>query len=316
MLKAETANERMVNFRNIEGSGFASAACVFSGSEGSGRLWRQVAKGGKAVTGHRTPNDGRGGFTRLDLLAVLAGGMLVAGLLGFQLLGERGRTARCARNLAALGQAMQGFAADHDGALPPAAVTTKGISWSFLIAPYIHGAPALSNSPTARWEWEEAVRDRLTCPSDKLLRGYPRSYAMSAHDMRPENWPPNGEENCGVGLQWNPPAMKKLLEKPITDTNPTDVTGLAWIKPGALPDPANTLLLTELIHPGNKLKDVLMASFRGPKEQVDGVRKMGGPIHGGRFNYLMVDGHVELLRPYQPDVFTENAGIWTMKEGD
>lgn len=268
------------------------------------------------MTGHRTPNYGRGGFTRLDLMAVLAGGMVLAGLLGFQLLGERGRTARCARNLAVLGQAMQGFAADHEGALPPAVVTTTEVSWSFLIAPYVPGATAVSNTPAAKWEWEETIRDRLVCPSDRVLRGYPRSYAMPAHDMKLESWPPNGAEYCGVGLVWDADTMKRLLNRATTSETPTDVTGLVWIKPASLPDPANTLLLTELIHPGNKLKSGGCAVVNGPEEQVEGVKNQGGRVHSGRFHYLMVDGHVELLRPYQAETFSRSAGVWTMRKGD
>lgn len=249
-------------------------------------------------------------------MALLAAGVVVIAWLGFQLLGERGRTTRCGRNLAVLGQAIQGFANDHGGALPPAYVARTDAAWSFLIAPYVPGGPAMSNTITAKWEWEEGIRGRLVCPSDPVLRGYPRSYAMAAHDMRLESWPPDGEEYCGVGLVWNAASAKRLLEQEVTNGTPADVTGLAWIKPARLPDPANTLLLTELIHPGNKIKSGARAVVRGPEEQVEELRKQNQAVHFGRFQYLMVDGHVETLRPYQAETFSGTAGIWTMRRGD
>jgi prepilin-type processing-associated H-X9-DG protein len=39
-------------------------------------------------------------------------------------------------------------------------------------------------------------------------------------------------------------------------------------------------------------------------------------FHGGRFNYLMIDGHVELLSPLQTGSFDGTSGIWSLKEKD
>lgn len=273
-------------------------------------------------------NDGAkraGGFTRLDLVVCVAGLVVLAGLLGFQLTGERGRTAQCARNLAVLGEGMQGFAADHNGGLPPAAVAVGSleVSWSFLIAPYVRPALAKVNSSIAKWEYEPGIADRLLCPSDRLLRGFPRSYAMSAHDMNPENWPLNpenwplsGTENCGVGLVWDGNALKRLLKKEVPPGGTVTLAELPLIKLAQLPDPANTLLLTELVRAGNKLKSVDMAVVSEPGEQVEEVTKQGGNFHNGRFNYLMVDGHVEQLRPCLLETFSASVGIWSIKKGD
>lgn len=258
------------------------------------------------------------GFTKLDLLVLVAVAGLLLGWLVFAHTGERGRTARCARNLVVLGQGMLAFAADHNGGLPPASVAVGplDVSWSFLVAPYVRPELAASNPRAAKWQYEDAIADRLVCPSDRVLRGYPRSYAMPAYEMRPENWPPSGKENCGVGLAWNGDAIKRLLKKETVTAEGLNMTDLALVKLSQIPDPANTLLLTELVQEGHKRKSSSRATVNGPGEQVEGVSKQGGSLHTGRFNYLMVDGHVECLRPYQVETFSSSAGIWTIKKGD
>ena len=55
----------------------------------------------------------------------------------------------------------------------------------------------------------------------------------------------------------------------------------------------------------------------GSGAQKDGLRTPAEQqrFHLGRLNYLMVDGHVELLSPLQTGSFDGTAGIWTVKKG-
>jgi prepilin-type processing-associated H-X9-DG protein len=287
-------------------------------------------------------------FTKLDLIVLAAVVALLAGWLVFAHTGERGRRAVCTRNLMRLGQATHSFASEHGESLPVAMIAQPALTWDMELEPYLQSKPAVaapsdpgSNSaPVAKKSYyaerqaQRAEKQRVEsqtrqaagrvvwgaasvfyCPSDHFARARPRSYAMPAHKMDWENWPPGPEDRYGVGLAWDRVAMKRLLNlDPASDEAP-DLAALAAVKLGSIPDPANTLLLTELIQ-GNQLKSTSRCTLAGPEEQVEGVANQGGSLHTGRFNYLMVDGHVEWLRPYQLETFSPNAGIWTIRKGD
>jgi hypothetical protein len=55
----------------------------------------------------------------------------------------------------------------------------------------------------ARRQIKNVTAPIFFCPSDNLVRPHQRTYAMSGHDMQPENWPPNSDNTTGVGLVWN-----------------------------------------------------------------------------------------------------------------
>ena len=74
------------------------------------------------------------------MLAVMAVVALLSGVFAYGRLGERGRVARCSRNLAVLGQAMQSFAQDHKGGLPPAGMESPETTWDIDLVPYLGAA--------------------------------------------------------------------------------------------------------------------------------------------------------------------------------
>jgi prepilin-type processing-associated H-X9-DG protein len=135
---------------------------------------------------------------------------------------------------------------------------------------------------------------------------------MSGHDMAPENWPPGPGNTTGVGLQWDARNEVKLL-----GSETTNIDDLALVKFSMLPDPADILLLTEYPDVQNR-----MGSLEGIT--VSSVSQQGSPIsnnwpkllHYGRFNYLMADGHVEMLTGLQTGGMNGHAGIWSIKEDD
>ena len=290
----------------------------------------------------------RQGFTNLDMLALLSMVALLAGWLVFTHSGERGRRAVCTHNLARLGQATHSFASEHGGSLPVAMIQQPALTWDMELEPYLGSKPAASTAPGAgakpppaakksyyaERQAQRAEKQRVEsqgrksagrvvwgaasvfyCPSDHFARARPRSYAMPAHKMNWENWPPGPDDRYGVGLAWDANAIKRLLNLEPASDGPQDLAALAAVKLGLIPDPANTLLLTEVIQ-ANTLKSTSRCTLAGPEEQVEGTADQGGSLHTGRFNYLMVDGHVECLRPYQLETFCPSAGIWSIRKGD
>ena len=260
-------------------------------------------------------------FTRLDLICVLVVSTVLLGLAGLNLTGERGRIMQCTHNLKKLGQAMQDYASEHDGELPPANSRLSSVTWDLLLNPYLRPDLVVSNSAYAKRQLKTAVAPRFLCPSDTLVRPHPRTYAMSGHDMQPENWPPNSDNATGVGLAWDKPRAEKLLGNGAWEQAKTNHNLLTPVKLSWLPDPANTLLLTESVRPDNQLGSQWAATVTSARQQAELFKGDQSRFHHGCFNYLMVDGHVELMSPFR----TGNAGaydadrsadIWTIKAGD
>ncbi len=89
--------------------------------------------------------------------------------------------------------------------------------------------------------------------------------------------------------------------------------------------PASTLLLTEHAEAANLAFDVSGATIPGPNEHVDKKEINPDQFHGGKINYLMVDGHVELLYPLEsigkqdpkdPNNDKRHPNIWTIRPED
>jgi prepilin-type processing-associated H-X9-DG protein len=238
-------------------------------------------------------------FTRVDLLVsiVLIAFLSVWFWTGF--LGERGRTAKCASTLSTLGKAMQEFASDHADALPPASIDPPGLAWDTQIAPYL-----------PRKLVENGMDPMFVCPSDKVARSRPRSYAMPAYNMQPENWPPGADVSTGVGLIWNKNTIRELLDSASVEKVATNTDFLAMVKRQFILSPVNTMVLTEWMHPENNLKSTKMAAISGNGQQLELLINKKTRIHKGRFGYLMLDGHVELLSPLQA------SQVWSISKSE
>ncbi len=260
-------------------------------------------------------------FTRVDLLTAVSVLVLLTACLGFTHLGERGRIARCARNLQVLGEAMQSFANDHRGALPPAKVDQLSTTWDAELLPYLVSASVKkelsgATSAGAKRELESSdpsVAARFVCPSQIITRSGPRSYAMPAHDLLNENWRPGSDNTTGVGLSCDKNSITTILGKDAAQEKLT-IDTFALIKLSWISDPANTLLLTELPIAENRfgLGAWTTVTVQDQLNIPNGLRH----FHHGRFNYLMVDGHVELLTPFQTGSWDGSGGIWSIKKED
>jgi prepilin-type processing-associated H-X9-DG protein len=245
-------------------------------------------------------------FTRLDLMVLIGLVVLLASWFGAGRIGERGRIAKCAANLTVLGQSMQGFGNDHGDALPPAIVEMQQVTWDAQLAPYL---PANLT--------QHGIDPLFKCPSDQLPHARTRSYTMSAHDMQNENWPIGPENATGVGLVWNQESISRLLGEQALRAAATNIDCLAMVKRTFIPSPANTVVLTELINSDNNLKGIRWsviggANFTGPGQQLEQLLHNQTCIHDGRYNYLMLDGHVELLSPLQAGALK----IWNISKAN
>ncbi len=250
-------------------------------------------------------------FSRIDLLAVIFIVLFFGLWFGVTHSGERGRTARCQANLSSLGKAMQRCADDNQAAIPAAGINLAKLhgTWDMQILPFLNPGLAKANS-------EKLFQDApklFACPSDKTSHWKARrSYAMGGNDMLPEHWPPGRDSPTGVGLLWNNRTVLSLLD----DSALKKPELLPAVKVSAIPDPADTVLLTELIAPNNNLGGIWQVTVSGISQQRATFKDGGADFHHGRFNYLMVDGHVELLSPLQTGAFNGNAGIWSIRKED
>lgn len=243
----------------------------------------------------------------------------------------QGRITACSRNLERIGRAMSEYAQEHEGSLPYARMVysqRNQKTWDTLLKPYLKEDVPKTNGPVTL---ASRARDRelgpfFHCPSDTLRRSaghLPRSYSMSHHDMRPKNWPPGPTNATGVGLGWSfGPDGKKPPSPTVYNFEHTNQQ--ASVKLSMIPEPKDTLLATEQIQTNNNLWAATRTTIRTTGEHLATNLISMSAFHGGKFNYLMVDGHVETLLPGQTvgpagEVGTnamKHDGIWTIKPGD
>lgn len=258
-------------------------------------------------------------FSRLDLMVVMGVTLFLGLWLGGKYTGERARIARCTSNLEMLGQAMHSYAIDHNGELP-AAVIDLGhthITWDTKLFPYLkpHTGPVTNETEDrkqamelAHWFW---------CPSDTLPRtGHPRSYAMAEHDMTLNDWPPSSHSYSGPGLFWDSFWTTNVLSADEAKEAALNPDLLPKIKLSDIPAPADTLLATEYINRDNDLKDMGYARVGSVNDQRAAFHGDSSSFHYGKFNYLMVDGHVEFLSGEQTGSPGGRSGIWSIMSGD
>jgi len=240
-------------------------------------------------------------FNRVELLVVM-GTLAVLALLAVVAvdgLCHRSREAACLANLKQLGVAMSLYEKGNGRHLPFAFIEynkAKFISWDRLLYSYGVAGPD--------------QKHLLRCPADTIPangNSPRRTYSMSMHNMDRRDWPPSSKNATGVGLWW-------------WGMNPT--SSVSAISVDMISSPAATLLLTEQAQADNVEFSYSDAAIENPAMQLDTKAIKMGRYHGGKFNYLMVDGHVERLSPLEslgendpvfddPDRTFQN--IWTIR---
>ncbi|MEJ5236735.1 MAG: H-X9-DG-CTERM domain-containing protein [Limisphaera sp.] len=262
--------------------------------------------GQAAATGCR----GReGGFTRTELATVVLLLMVVGGVVwaAVQGTGEPRRTWGCRARLKTLGEAFQTYAMEREHALPVGAVRlgTVESAWDREIAKGMN--------PTAGDAGLDKLAQWFRCPSDAEPRGegQARSYSMPMYELRDEGWPPRRLSMGGVGLYLDPDRLRAARESDAT-------LGDSWpvMRVTMVPAPAETALLVERIAIRNVLGSPTFACILHPREQWAAKTLERPKFHGGKFNYLMVDGHVERMTERESGGHTGSGGVWTLRPDD
>lgn len=283
----------------------------------------KLSRKNDAQWGSGRPAPGQRAFSRLDLLVLMAVLAFFGIWFCLEHLGEQARIAQCAYNLKALGQAMQSYANEHREEIPAAMINLgqTRLTWDTEVFSYLK--PAAKIPETATGEYAKHLRAMayshwFFCPSDPIQRiGIPRSYAMSEHDMSLNDWPPRYDSASGPGLFWDDFWTANVLPRAQVDKVKQNPDLLPKMSLSEIPSPADTLLLTEYFHRVNVLQETDYAHVGNVGEQLGVLKEANaGTVHHNKFNYEMVDGHVELLSGFQTGGETASGGIWTIKVGD
>lgn len=253
-----------------------------------------------------------------DLIAILVILAFLAGWFAFTHSGERGRIIQCAANLKGLDEATESYARDHEDGLPVAAIvlSTNNVTWDMDLYPYL--APGLANAKSAydKRQLMNACRRHFVCPSDPIERANPRSYALAGRDMH-YGWPPASDDKTGIGIIWDKGSVAALPDDSFEKRAAENPDLLPRIKHSLLPDPNETLLLTEFIDPDNIMGRTTSTVVFTPEEQQRSLAGYDPIFHFKKFNYLMADGHVELLSAKQTTVRDgKSHNIWTINPDD
>ena len=297
-------------------------------------------------------------FTLLEFLVVVAILSLLAGLLLPALARARMTTQanHCLSNLKYLGTASTMYEYDNAMKMAYAGLRLRPgreMTWDDLIDPYLGGSLTMAE----RWEapyFGSKTMPYLKCPSDhapavsrlgRLVPARRRSYAMPRYIYNPATapWPPNIHSRSGVGLYWSfdhngePDAQTRITWNTI-DRPGSDATQARnrprkqrSMRSAFILQPAETIVLAERIHAGNLVGDAGLAGIDHPDQHcetgtvplADGRLHTYAPAdshHNSTFNYLMADGHAELLEPDQ--TVAPGAGLksqtkmWTIRAGD
>lgn len=296
------------------------------------------------------PRALRSGFTLIELLVVCSAiALLTAFLLpALTHVGTRARASKCLNNLKQLGTGTSIYLSDMNERLPYGSLRTSATtgepsqvwSWDDLLHPYIGG------SLNTKQLGQDAIREGdssleiLACPSDHSKpsgwqdRPAKRSYAMTRHQMTTspdwsfmtaaQAWPPHSADRTGIGLNWD---LSQSMSAGSLGWNSGDLLSgtsnpqQATVKLSLVFDSANTILLSERISGANVQGNDREATIINAASHVGARDQTAEQFHDGFFNYLMIDGHVEHLRP-QATLGTVNqdmnhqSGMWTIAADD
>ena len=259
-------------------------------------------------------------FTLIELLVVIAIIAILAGLLLPALAKAKGKalTTQCLANTKQIGLAMSLHVGDNNEYFPFAAYYTGDytfqISWDDLLHRYLGG-----NAP--QQQLDLAIMDSsyspklLKCPSDQIPNtvawasyGQRRSYSMVDSGFGFVNYPGSLPTlTLNVGIQW----IKK-------DGSPPKYDAPSY-RASVVKQPSTTLAIVENPKQDNIVGNIWPTTVRSPQEQTNNYGQAVLSLHNGRFNYLMHDGHSQLMKIQDTvgtGTVTAPKGMWTVRTDD
>lgn len=267
------------------------------------------------------------------LLVLVVAALGLVGMIGLKKGRQSIRNNACLDNLRMIGTAVAMYTGDSAGRLPYAYVRYQNRdnhSWDSFLERSLANV-WLTESDGERGATNAPHRKLLVCPQDTVtaaewaqkFRGQRRSYAMPRHDMKADNWPPGSSNNTGIGLWLDFGATgERKPDRRIYNyerTNQQAAVTMTMIR-----QPERTLAVTEQINANNILGNSSGAFITRTSDHLGTNSIPAEQHHQGKFNYLMVDGHVELLLPEETvgpkgragDLIGGHRGIWTIRADD
>jgi prepilin-type processing-associated H-X9-DG protein len=269
-------------------------------------------------------------FGRLELIITISV-IVVLALLGWAFM-AKGKAVQkdtvCVDNLKHLGMGMAMYTGANDQKLPYAFIhhdNAKQFVWDGLMGSYLRAAIRGDDKSKPAPE----LGNLLLCPEDKVpplefavKYGFPRrTYAMPWHSMDNMNWPVASTNTTGVGLWWASYGQGNTSVKQLTNYL---AGGLPAIRLSMIPDPMETMLLTEQAKSNNIARNSSGGRIKYTADHLETEVTDPASYQEGKINYLMIDGHVETLSP-EATVgprgrtgagWNTHFGIWSIRAGD
>ena len=282
----------------------------------------------------------------ISIIAVLAGFLLPA-LAKAKM---KAKSITCLNNLKQIGTALHIYLSDNDDRVPYEGIRlnngTPQWSWDDLLSAYLGARYTRTQLRSAYSFHTNGIMKVIQCPSDRVRidnsatpgysNSFRRSYAMPRHNMgvltigsrspQARDWPPGSDNQTGIGLNWTSGSAPTMTRWNSTDprSGNTDPTHQTAFRQSMLLDSSGTIFLTDKVHgrniAGNMLQGFIPNAAAASHIQ-NGVGVQPESFHNGKFNYLLVDGHVTLLDPLKTlgpvnRTRSKQTGMWTVLAGD